>query len=184
MTIQLYRRNAFARSTRISRVAFALVLAVCASAIVAPSKAHAEGDRFTIELGGGYAMASGAGLPSRGIGGDLWMTYGLSYSFTLRAFGGVALQGSDHWIQDYGVDVVYVINAFAFVPYAGLGMNVLTHTHNHESINAFGLHGVLGIDFLLSDAVFAGLEVRPTLALTQYFEMPIYIKLGFAFDLD
>ncbi|MBK8169046.1 MAG: hypothetical protein IPK60_01725 [Sandaracinaceae bacterium] len=170
-----------------ARVAATLACALgCALPLAIASPALAYEGQMTLEIGAGYAAASGAEMATNGIAAEVLVSYGLNDILTLRAFGAYALHPSADQLVTGGADLIYMIDILTIVPYLGVGLDSVSRV-NSDGLGgtALGVHATFGLDYLLSRSLYIGIEARPTYTLTgtRFLEVPVYAKLGFAFDL-
>lgn len=149
------------------------------------SPALAYEDQLTLELGAGYAFASGDTLPHSGLAASALVSYGLGDTLTLRAFGAYAMHPSTANVFTGGADLLYLLDILTVVPYFGGGVDGVGINTPDGTTGAFAVHAVVGLDYLLSRSLTLGIETRPTYMLTgtRFFEVPVYLKIGFVFDL-
>jgi len=112
--------------------AAAAALALATLMFAAPAAAVERELSAGVDLGGAMLVQSGRSTPDIGPAAGLHMTYGLSDAFNLLVEGGWSLlqpstpHGSSvpktmpAWAANLDVGVVYVLDVFQWVPYAGL----------------------------------------------------------------
>lgn len=124
--------------------------------------------------GGMFGISSSIGLD------DIWTARGrFSYSVhhdpdLLHAF-------------FLSAEILYLIDILEFVPYFGGGPDGVATLWNDQFEIDFGLHAVVGVDYLVSREVIFGLEVRPLFFLTgtdnQLAFLSVNITASYCFEL-
>lgn len=135
-------------------------------------------DQLTVGAGLGYAYASDQ--PHHGLGLQLETSLGLDQAWTVRgllAFSAHPGPSSDAKLN-LGGELLYLFDLFEFVPYVGAGIDVLGHIPFEGTARAaFGVHPVVGMDWLVTREWLVGLSVRPTFVLTDWERAPIYLTV-------
>jgi hypothetical protein len=116
----------------------------------------------------GFAIGAGA-------------SFGLSNVLTVRGQLMWAFHPSDNqsvsiaWLS---ADLVYVIDVLEIVPYFGAGLDGAGLMTGSDFAAQFGIHPVIGFDYLLSRALTVGVQVKPVFVLTALDTLPVYLQAG------
>jgi hypothetical protein len=154
-----------------------LLLPLCAAAPV-----RAYEDQLTLGVALGYAHATERALPHPGASAGIEASLGLGVAWSLRAAASYSLHPGDVSLHHaaLGVELVYIIDVLEFVPYAGVGIDGLGRWTSapHAALEAdFGVHPVVGVDWLVSRELGVGLCARPIVALTELEHAPVYLSV-------
>ncbi|MEY4576864.1 MAG: hypothetical protein RL701_1567 [Pseudomonadota bacterium] len=151
---------------------------------IAVAPACAYEDQLTLGAGIGYAFADTAAGARHGVALQLDASLGLGPSWTGRAYLGVQLHPA---VADSalftrlgaGAELLYLLDLLEFVPYAGVGLDVFAGNASEPGTwrADFGLHPVLGIDWLLSREFILGLSARPVFVVTDWGQQPLYLTV-------
>jgi hypothetical protein len=153
-----------------------LLLPLCAAAPV-----HAYEDQLTLGLALGYAHATDRALPHPGATAGVEASVGLGVAWSLRAAASYSLHPGDVSLHHAALsaELVYIVDVLELVPYAGVGLDGLGHWTSapHATFDAdFGVHPVVGVDWLATRELGFGLCARPIFALTDLRHAPLYLS--------
>jgi hypothetical protein len=162
--------------------AFAAVLTgLLAWAASAPAQAYEDQASIDAEIAYVHAFAKGSGA-TNGVAVAAGASLGLSNVLTVRGQLMWAFHPSDAasfsvaWLS---ADLVYVIDVLEIVPYFGAGLDgAATFQSGRDSELEFGVHPVIGFDYLLSRKLALGIQVKPVFVLTALDTMPVYLQAG------
>ncbi|MET0386258.1 MAG: hypothetical protein ABW321_09890 [Polyangiales bacterium] len=148
---------------------------------VAAAPAFAYEDELTLGVGLGYAYAAREGGPHSGAAAALEASLGLGQSWSTRAFVGYSLHPAKRSLSklNAAVELVYVVDILEIVPYFGAGVDVLgSWGRATDGARAdFGVHPVVGLDWLFSRDLIIGLEARPVFVLTRWEREPLSLNV-------
>jgi hypothetical protein len=156
-----------------------------------PLAAHAYEDQATLGVGLGYAYATARALPHNGATLAVDTSIGLDDIWTARAFASYSLHpgNSSLSVLTLGAELLYLVDILEVVPYFGAGLDALgSWVPGAQAFGAeFGVHPVVGIDWLLSRDLALGIVARPVFLLSAWQRTPIYVSatvtLSLLFDL-
>jgi len=147
-------------------------------------EAHAYEDQATLSLDVGYAaVLANPDLPPHGAMVGLSGTWGLSDAFSIGARLAYAAHPGDPLLHVgiAGVEVVYLLDIVTVVPFFGLGTDaILTAADGGAGVD-WGLHAVLGLDWLVSREWIVGVDIRPyvlPLSLADNGVDPVYLSVS------
>lgn len=178
-----------------SRHARALAaLALALGVLAAPSPAAAYEDQATLFVDLGYASALGNdALPTHGVIGGLGGSWGLNDAWTLRGRLAWAGHPRDLQVGLVSVEVFYMLDILALVPFAGLGIDGIGALGDDGTGTSFrptfAVHAVVGLDWLIDRRFILGVDIRPHLlplgfdddALTPLY-LSVSLRLSIVFD--
>ncbi|MCC7536469.1 MAG: hypothetical protein IT379_09655, partial [Deltaproteobacteria bacterium] len=136
---------------------------VVADLATQPAARAYEGE-LSLGIEGGYAHAFGVNEPG-GLAG-VHFAYGLASSWTLGAHADYALHAAPsepRHVVELGTEILYVLDAVSFVPYAGIGGAVLGSVHGGELAFLGGPLATIGGQYYLSRSWLIGFDVRGVL---------------------
>lgn len=174
----------------VSRVSFAALLTLLiATAAAAPAHAYEDQASFDAELSYVHAFADSGSREGVALG--LGASLGLSNVLTLRGQLVWALHPSDAPVVSVFLataELVYVVDVFDIVPYFGAGIDGIGSVQSGRDFQPdFGVHPIIGADWIVSREFALGLQVRPVFVLTALDAVPLYFKVGvslsYLFDL-
>jgi hypothetical protein len=169
---------------------FAFLLLAC-SVWAAGSSAKAYEDQASVDTELAYVHAfapDSKALDGVAIGAGA--SLGLSNVLTLRGQFMWAFHPSDEplvsvaWLS---ADLVYVLDVLEWVPYFGAGVDGAAFIQSgRDTVTEFGVHPVIGFDYLISREIALGMQVKPVFLLSALDELPVYLQAGvtlsFLFD--
>jgi hypothetical protein len=146
-----------------------------------PAAARAYEDTAGLAIDLGYAYASPQTLPHNGglvgveasIGlDDIWSVRGaLTYSLHPGS--------STLSVLTVGAELLYLIDVLEIVPYLGGGVDAIgSWTTGASFATEFGIHPVVGVDWLVDRGLALGLQVRPIFLVTAWSSEPIYLSVS------
>lgn len=145
--------------------------------VVAASQASAYEDRLSLAIGLGYAHATLRQLPHPGAAVGVEASLGLSNTWSVRGGVSYGFHPGQPALSQFAVqaELLYLVDVFEVVPYAGLGVDGLgTWTSREGGLNAaFGVHPVFGADWLLDREFALGLLARPVFVLSDWQNQPL-----------
>lgn len=148
--------------------------------LVAASHASAYEDRLTLAIDAGYAHATLPGLPHPGAAAGLDASLGLSNAWSVRAGASYAYHPGPTPLSQLGLhaELLYLVDVFELVPYAGFGIDGLGSWAAHGDFRAaFGVHPVLGADWLLSRDFALGVFARPVFVVSDWKHQPFLLEV-------
>jgi hypothetical protein len=153
------------------------------SPLMASGVAHAYEDQLSLGVSLGYAHASERDQPHAGGLLGLEGGIGLSDILTVRAFASFSLHPGDRSLSvlALGAELLYLVDVLEIVPYFGAGLDALGSWSRGTGGVAsadFGVHPVIGLDWLLNRDVALGIEARPVFVLTALQRAPVYVTVG------
>lgn len=162
----------------------AALLAGVALAAFDPVRARAYERQAGVAIGAGYAaISSDAPLPHHGLLLQAEGAIGLGDTWEFRALAGWALHPGEEPLDRVigGVEIVYLVDVFQWVPFVGLGLDVPVTIHvrssGTETRADFAAHFVVGLDWLPDRSWALGVELRPTVLLTSLPNDPIWMTV-------
>ena len=165
-----------------SRIALWSALAGCVTwlcLVAAPVRAYE--DQLSLGVGAGYAYLAHSDGPRHGIAIDLEASLGLAAAWSVRAALGYSLHPGSRASSRLGLggELVYVIDVLELVPSLGLGVDAVAgRSHEQQALRVdFGVHPVLGIDWLVRRELMLGLSARPVFVLTDWAHHPLYLSV-------
>jgi hypothetical protein len=164
------------------RIALWSALSGCVTWLwLAAAPVHAYEDQLSLGLGAGYAYLAHSDAPHHGVAIDLEASLGLAAAWSVRAALGYSLHPGERTSCRLNLsgELVYVVDVLEFVPSLGLGLDALgSHSHGLRDTRVdFGVHPVLGIDWLLRRELMLGLSARPVFVLTDWARQPLYLSV-------
>ena len=169
-----------------SRIRLGSALLGCVTWLcLAAAPVRAYEDQLSLGVGAGYAYLAHSGGPHHGVAFDLEASLGLSATWSVRGTLGYSLHPGERTQSrlNLGAELVYVIDVVELVPSLGLGVDALggrSHTRPHDAHVDFGVHPVLGLDWLVRRELMLGLSVRPVFVLTDWERQPLYLSVTLA----
>lgn len=157
------------------RTASVRYLAAVALGLV-PVAAGAYEDQLALGLDLGYAQVGGE-LRGSGFGGGPQAKIGLDDTWNLYAAGFYAHHPMDvplH-VGTLAAGVEYVFDVLQWIPYGGLGAEVLWAATSETSGAEAGVQASLGIDYLASRSYSFGLTLRWHAVLSDLDRFPVYL---------
>lgn len=156
------------------RVLSALALVVAGLSVAPPARAYEE--QLSLGVGLGYAHAVSDGLPEHGAAVGLEASVGLDDIWTVRSGLRYAFHPDDRPLSMFLADaeLLYVVDVFEWVPYFGAGLDALGALRAGAFDVDFGLHPVLGLDWLPERNLAFGVTVRPVFLVTALDRDPVY----------
>jgi hypothetical protein len=148
--------------------------------LVAASHAHAYEDRLTLAIDAGYAHATQRQLPQPGGAVGVDASLGLSNAWSVRAGVTYAYHPGSQALSQLALhaELLYLVDVFELVPYAGVGLDGLASWAAHTDPRAaFGVHPVLGVDWLLSRDFALGLFARPIFVVSDWKHQPFVLEV-------
>ena len=146
------------------------------------SPAQAYEDLTSLDAEFSYAHAFADEAPRHGAALGLGASLGLDEVLSVRGQFAWALHpdtAGNLSVLLLSAELLYLIDVLEIVPYFGAGVDGLGTWAAGESIQAdFGVHPVLGFDWLLSREFALGIQLRPVFVLTQLDAWPVYFKAG------
>jgi hypothetical protein len=167
----------------VTRAFFGALTTLLVAASAAPALAYEDQVSIDAELAyvHGFAKNSQA-RGQNGIAVAAGASYGLSNVLTLRGQFMWAFHPSEGPLRSIAwlsADLVYVIDVLEIVPYFGAGVDGAGLIASGADFEAeFGVHPVIGFDYLLSRALAIGVQVKPVFVLTSLDDMPVYLQAG------
>lgn len=167
--------------------ALPLALAVASLAVASlaaacwPGVARAYDRQLGLFAGAGYTGIVGdTPYPPHAVHGSVGVGVGLSDVWELRGRVDYAFHPSALHRLGASVDLVYLVDVLSVVPYLGLSagglISILDASLMLESVRGdFVAGGVLGLDVLLGREWTVGVEVRPTVVITDLDREPLMI---------
>ena len=151
---------------------------------LAAAPVRAYEDQLSLGVGAGYAYLAHSGGPHHGVAFDLEASLGLSSIWSVRAALGYSVHPGERAQSklNLGAELVYVIDVLELVPSIGLGLDALGGgSHARRGLRGtrvdFGVHPVLGLDWLARRELVLGLSVRPVFVLTDWERLPLYLSV-------
>jgi hypothetical protein len=173
------RRFAAAVVTRAGRRFAATVAALLA---LWPGRSLAYEDQIGLGVQLGYAHATDSRLPHSGALLGLEVSLGLDDIWSVRGFATYSLHPGTPTLSVamLGAELLYLVDILEFVPYFGAGLDAIgSWVSGSDGFSAeFGVHPVVGLDWLVTRGWTLGLEARPVFLVTAWSRQPIYITLG------
>ncbi|HEX2675937.1 MAG TPA: hypothetical protein VHM19_04840 [Polyangiales bacterium] len=162
----------FAR--RATALSFAL-----AAWLLAPA-AYAYEDQASLGVQLGYAHAVFDAAPRNGAVVGAEASLGLSDIWTVRGGFSYGFHPDDHPLSMFvaSAELLYLVDVFELVPYFGAGIDGLGALRNSNLGLDFGVHPVLGLDWLPERNLVFGLEARPVFLLSALDHDPVYLTLA------
>lgn len=147
-----------------------------------PSAARAYEDKAGLALDLGYAHATQAALPHNGALVGVEASLGLDDIWTVRGALSYSLHpGSPSLsVLMVGAELLYLIDVLEIVPYLGAGIDAIgSWAPGAVSFTTeFGVHPVLGVDWLVGRNLALGLQGRPVFLITAWNQEPIYLSVS------
>ena len=147
---------------------------------VAPARAYEDQASLDAELSYGHAISEAT--PPNGVALGLGGSLGLSDVFSVRAQLTWALHPGEPQFTSLlfaSAELLYLIDVLEIVPYFGFGLDGIGSIAAGSDFGAnFGVHPVLGFDWLLSRELTLGVALRSIFLLTGLSEDPVYFKAG------
>jgi len=144
----------------------------------APASAYEDQASIDAELA--YAHAVSDTAPAHGVGLGLGASFGLNNVLTVRGQFGWALHPSERRtvsVLTVAAEVLYVVDVLEIVPYFGAGIDALGRLDGSFDAD-FGIHPVIGFDWLLSREWTLGVQLRSIFLVTAFDTDPVYFKAG------
>lgn len=163
-----------------------LLPSLIAAVLSLPAPAAAYEDQLALSLDLGYGAAPLTDdLPAHGFATGLAAQIGLNDMFALGLRAGHAFHPGETpaHILTVGLEAVYVVDILEVVPFFGLGVDFFG-TVQDGFRPSFGVHGILGLDWLFARSWAVGLDVRPYwLPLDRELTVdPFYLQIGLRFS--
>jgi hypothetical protein len=147
-----------------------------------PARARAYEDQVGLGVQLGYAHATDSSLPHSGALLGLEVSLGLDDIWSVRGFATYSLHPGTPTLSVAiaGGELLYLIDILEIVPYFGAGLDAIGSWYSGGTgISAeFGVHPVLGLDWLPGRGFTLGLEARPIFLVTSWSRQPIYVSVG------
>jgi hypothetical protein len=184
------RGRLFRAAAYIRKCLAALGLVLILSAVAWPtSRARAYEDQLTLGADLGYAASFFHGEVGHGAVFGIVSTVGFADAWSVRGRFSYVIEpdpGPVHRIL-LGSDLVYLVDILELVPFTGAGIDGIGTLTGSDFDIDMGIHAAVGVDYLFSRSVIAGLEVRPLLVVSEIDAWPFYlfanITLSVIFDL-
>ena len=152
----------------------ALVLAVALS----PATAFAYEDQLAVGLDVGYAQVAGAS-GGAGLGAGPHAKIGLDDTWNLYAAGLYAYHPGDALhVGTLAGGIEYVFDVLRWIPYGGLGPEVVWAAREGESGAEAGLQASLGLDYLAARGHSFGIVARWHAVLSDLGRFPVYVTVA------
>ena len=149
-----------------------------------PARAYEDLASLDAELSYGHAVSEAT--PPNGVALGLGASLGLSDVFSLRGQLTWALHPGEPQTTSLlflSAELLCLIDVLEVVPYFGVGVDGIgSFASGRELGGDFGVHLVLGFDWLLSREIALGVALRPVFLLTGLDEEPVYFKAGATFS--
>lgn len=139
-------------------------LATLFTLVLPGARARAYEDQYTLSLDAGYAaVLANPDLPTHGVQLGVAASLGLTSGWSLRGRLAYAAHPASEvlHVASVGAEVYYALDILRFVPFVGLGIDGIGTIQSGTFGADFGVHAVLGLDWLVSRDVLLGLDVRP-----------------------
>ena len=145
---------------------------------LSPASALAYEDQLAVGLDAGYAQVAGAS-GGAGFGGGPQAKLGLDDTWNLFAAGLYAYHpGDDLHVSTPAAGVEYVFDVLQWIPYGGLGAEVLWAARDGESGAEGGVQASLGVDYLAARSYSFGVTARWHAVLSDLQRFPVYITVA------
>ena len=151
--------------------------------VAAPSPAKAYEDQLLVGLDVGWAgVLANATLPTNGVDVGLSLNGGLGDTWALAGRVGYAAHPGSHTLHAgiVGVEAIYLLDILQWVPFFGVGVDVIGTLIDGGAGLDLGLHAIVGIDYLYSREWVFGLDIRPyvlPLSLDDQGIEPVYLSV-------
>jgi hypothetical protein len=138
---------------------------------------HAYEDQLTLGVGAGYAQSISDTEPAPGARLEISGSTGLNLAWTARARLSYALHldARPLHVGMAAVEILYIIDVLEFVPYFGAGTSILASTRDDDLRAYPAVHGVLGVDYLMSRELTLELDLSGHARLTALDTDPLYL---------
>lgn len=145
-----------------------------------PARAYEDQATLSLDAGMGFALSNDA--PTIGITGGIGGTLGIGDAWML----GARLGYSGHpgspalHVGTAGVEAIYLVDILEWVPFFGLGTDVVFAHHGQGSAN-WALHAIAGLDWSFSREWLVGVDARIyvlPLSLDEAGIEPAYLQVG------
>jgi hypothetical protein len=170
----------------VSRAFFAVSGALWLMWAGAAPAARAYEDQASLDAELSYGHAISDATPPNGVALGVGASLGLSDTFTVRGQLTWALHPGEPQFTSLlfvSAELLYLIDVLEIVPYFGLGLDGIGSFASGQDFGGdFGLHLVLGFDWLLSREVTLGVAIRSVFLLTGLDDDPVYLKAGATFS--
>ena len=153
-------------------LAGALLFCLCSPGLV-----YAYEDQLTIGVGTGYAHSISDTEPASGARLEISGSTGLNLAWTARArlsYGFHPAADALH-VGMAAVELLYLIDVVEFVPHFGAGASVLGSARDDVWRAYPAVHGVLGVDYLMSRELTLELDLSAHARVTALDTDPLYL---------
>lgn len=147
-----------------------------------PASASAYEGKWSLDLGLGWGVAPTLQAPNHGPFATASATFGVGDTWGVRPYFGYGIHppfngGPPAQVGFLGVEGIYLIDVFTFVPSFGLGVDALAITNGVSWEADFAVHAVVSLDYLATREIVLGLDVRPYFLLTALTSDPFYLAI-------
>lgn len=160
--------------------ALAANLLIAQSAVPSAARAYEDKAGFALDLG--YAHATQAALPHNGALVGVEASLGLDDIWTVRGAVSYSLHpGSPSLsVLMVGAELLYLIDVLEIVPYLGAGLDAIGSWAPGVAnfTTEFGVHPVLGVDWLVGRNLVLGVQARPVFLISAWNSEPIYLSVS------
>ena len=147
-----------------------------------PGRGLAYEDQLGLGVQLAYAHATDSSLPHSGALLGLEASLGLDDIWSVRGFASYSVHPGTPTLSVavLGAELLYLVDILEIVPYFGAGLDALGRwTSGGGGFSAeFGVHPVVGLDWLPSRVWTLGIEARPVFVVTSWSREPIYVTAG------
>jgi hypothetical protein len=165
-----------------ARSSWALLACLAGLHALLPGLLHAYEDQATLGVDLGYAHASAGTLPHSGAMLGLEASLGLDDIWSVRAIASYSLHPGVHSLSIVmlGAELLYLMDVLEIVPYFGAGLDAIgSWSERSNGLAAeFGMHPVVGLDWLVNRDVALGIAARPVFLITAWNREPIYLTVS------
>jgi hypothetical protein len=159
-------------------------LALLSVFVSAPTGALAYEDQLAVGLDVGYADVATTRVGA-GFGGGPHAKIGLDDTWNLYAAGFYSYHpGETLHVATLGAGVEYVFDVLQWIPWGGLGAEVLWAAQGDEQGAEGGIQAALGLDYLASRSYSVGIVLRGHTILSALDTFPLYGTLALRGSLD
>ena len=147
-----------------------------------PARGRAYEDQLGLGVQLAYAHATDSNSPHSGALLGLEASLGLDDIWSVRGFASYSVHPGTPTssVAVVGAELLYLVDILELVPYFGAGLDALGQwSSGRGSFSAeFGVHPVVGLDWLPSRGWTLGVEARPVFLVTSWSREPIYVTVG------